>query len=173
MKRRYLMQILTGVILLALVLVLSMLPEPAARYAALFAPALVAVVTAAVFLNTPAAVLLGILIPVCLYFIYWNSPFVPDYPVQALSLAVTGLVTGLCFSYLNAAFPAALLGVLSGCIVTGVTRVAYNFAHDLPYTFGDCVQELFLSRYPGLILAAAAVPLVCYLIRKKQEDRVK
>ncbi|MBQ9910174.1 MAG: hypothetical protein IJM50_01615 [Lachnospiraceae bacterium] len=173
MKQRYLMQILTGVILLALVLVLSMLPDAVSHYAALLAPALLAVVTAALFINTPVAVLLGILIPVCLYFIYWNDPFVPDYPVQILSLAVTGLVTGLCFSYLNAAFPAAFLGVLSGCIVTAVSRTAYNYANDLPYSFNDCVRELFISRYAGLVLAVAVLPLIYYLTHRKQEDRVK
>ena len=173
MKTRRLMTILTGVFLLALVLVLSMIPKPYAAYVTMIQPALLIVLCAVIFMNTWIALLIGILTPVCLYFIFWNGPFVPDYLMLLLVLTVTALAAWLIYECLGAVFPAVLIGVLSGRIVLGIAELIYHYVNDLPYSIHDYLQEGFVNGWPGLLAAVVLIPLIHYLIFHKEEERVK
>ena len=173
MKNTRILTILMLVFLLALTVVLAMVPAPYSTYIAMAYPALLAVVGTVIFIGAAASVLLAVLIPLCLYFLFWREPFMPGYFMMLLTLTVTAVVTGICFWYLNKPFPAALLGVLSGRIVLGIAQVIYHYANDVPYVLEDYLEEAFFRCWPGLIAAVVLIPLIHYLIYRKEEERVK
>ena len=70
MKNTRILTILMLVFLLALTVVLAMVPAPYSTYIAMAYPALLVVVGTVIFIGAAVSVLLAVLIPLCLYFLF-------------------------------------------------------------------------------------------------------
>ena len=172
MKKPWWSNLLTARLFLAFPVVLSMIPEPAAKWVSLCCPGLLFTFLSAVFCGPAYALAIGLSIPFLSMILLKTVLFVPDTLIQMLTLAASGLACGIFYRLYESAFPAAVLGVLSGRIVQCITSVILYFREDRIFLFDEFLSEAFISCWPGLLLSVFAVTVLYHIVYRPMDVQI-
>ncbi|MBO7364521.1 MAG: hypothetical protein J6U26_04225 [Lachnospiraceae bacterium] len=168
--------IITGVQVLLCTLLL-LIPDPAGRVIAMFAPGLFFAVLTGVLSGPVFAAFTGILPTLFCYFLLGRPPLLPDAAAEMLCLASSGILAGVFTGMYRAPGAGAVLGVLGGRIVLGAAMLVYDFVTRDSYTLLRYLEDAYLSCWPGIVLAVIGTPAVYLglrragLVKRLQSDR--
>lgn len=167
MSREVAFHILINAIFLVLMLLLGLLPDPAARYAAMFHPYLFFAVLSGILTGPHYGAGLGVLAPILSYLLFHRVPFVPETVTYFVSAGIAGLVSGMFYYYFRTAVGTTVGSVLAWCLAFALTKVITLLSLGESYFFTEYLSDVFVSFWPGIALTLVLVPALTVFFRKK------
>ena len=172
MTKEPVLHIMVTAMFLVASVALGLLPGVAGAVAARFLPALFSAVLVSILCGPFYGTLLGVLSPLLLWILFQETPFVRSIPAEILFSAFAGLTSGILYTVLRTGLGATLAGILSGTVIYGLAQVFTALAEGVTYDLAVFGKEAFLTVWPGLLLTAAAVPLLIVWFRRVGVMRV-
>lgn len=123
-------------------------------------------------LGSPAAALVGFILPLLRSFLFGMPPLFPTAVAMAFELAAYGLLTAWFYRHLprhNAfVYVSLILGMAGGRVVWGmVSFILYGLAGN-PFTWQIFVAGALVNALPGIILQIILVPAIVLALRQNR-----
>ncbi len=167
MSREVTFHILINAIFLVLTLLLGLLPDPAARYVAMFHAFLFFSVLSGILTGAAYGAGLGIIAPILYYLLYHRFLFMPETVTYFVAAGTAGLVAGLFYGWFRTSIGATVAAVIAWCFSFGVTKAVSLLASGESYFIANYVSDVFVSFWPGIALTLLTAPLITVILRKK------
>ena len=151
---------------LALAVAFTLLPEEIGMFTAVFAPVLILTMLSSILSGWYYAAFIGLAVPLIRFFLKGEDAFLPTVPVEMLSLAVSGIVTGVCYNVFRKAIISVLTALFAGRSAFAFgSMISYYLMHR-SYTLLNFWTEAVTDILPGLLLALLGIPLLIGIFRK-------
>ncbi|GEM_PF-2975976 len=144
--------------------VLFLVPDPGKVYVELFGLTLLPILLCSLMCGPSFAFLAGLLAPLLSFVLWRNEAFIPTVFLQMLTLAISGLLTGIVYKQIHYPLIGVLVGIITGRVAYGIAMVIYYFRNGATYTLERFVADAVEPSWPGFIICAALAPVIVQLL---------